>query len=117
MQWYEWYGPDRAPSLEEVAAFVKNGLWAKARGEIEHSFHVTPRMEYSGCTGQKGWNIKYKKAGRSLCTLYPMDGFFISLVVIGRREEEHTMQQVLPSLGEETRALYERTPFPWAAGG
>ncbi len=111
MHWHEWCGPDRAPSLEEVAAFVKNGLWARARDEIETSFKVTPRMEYSGCSGQKGWNIKYKKSGRSLCTLYPMDGYFISLVVIGRREEEHAMPQILPLLGEETQTLYGRTPF------
>ena len=110
MNWYEWYGPDRAPSLEEVAAFVKSGLWGSARGEIESGFKVTPRLEYSGCAGQKGWNIKYKKGGRSLCTLYPMDGYFISLVVIGRREEE-CMPQILPSLGEQTQALYGRTPF------
>lgn len=32
------------------------------------------------------WNIKYKKNGKSLCTLYPMEGHFIALVVIGSHE-------------------------------
>ena len=110
MHWYEWFGPDKAPTLEETAAFVKNDLWGKARTAIETDFRVTPRLEYSGCSGQKGWNIKYKKGGRSLCTLYPMDGFFISLVVIGRREEEQ-MPSVLTVLSDEAQAQYERTPF------
>jgi AraC family transcriptional regulator len=58
---------------------------------------------------QKGWNVKYKKGGRALCTLYPMAGHFLALVVIGQREEQ-SMPDVLPELKEETQALYHRTP-------
>ena len=43
-------------------------------------------MEHSRCSMQAGWNIKYKKSGKSLCTLYPMEGYFIALVVVGRHE-------------------------------
>ena len=25
---------------------------------------------------EKGWNVKFKKAGRALCTLYPQEQFF-----------------------------------------
>lgn len=45
-------------------------------------------MDYSTCSFQPGWNVKYKKGGKSLCTLYPMDGYFIALVVVGPKEEE-----------------------------
>lgn len=31
--------------------------------------------------------MKYRKSGRSLCTLYPMDGHFVALVVIGEHEK------------------------------
>ena len=55
--------------------------------------------------GAKGMEHQIQKRGRSLCTLYPMDGFFISLVVIGRREEEQ-MPLVLPILSNEAQALY-----------
>jgi hypothetical protein len=58
---------------------------------------------------QKGWNVKYKKGGRPLCTLYPMAGHFLALVVIGQREELN-MPDMLPNLNEETQALYRRTP-------
>lgn len=110
MEWYEWYGPDRAPAFEEISAFVNSALWEEARDALESGFHVAPRLEYSGCAGQKGWNVKYKKSGRSLCTLYPMAGHFIALVVIGQREEVN-MPNVLPGLHEDTQALYRRTPF------
>ena len=110
VEWHEWYGPDRPPAFEEISAFVNSALWEEAREALEKGFGVAPRLEYSGCSAQKGWNVKYKKSGRSLCTLYPMAGCFIALVVIGQREEAN-MPAVLPGLQEDTRALYHRTPF------
>ena len=110
MEWHEWYGPDHPPAFEEISAFVNSALWGKAREALESGLHVAPRLEYSGCSMQKGWNVKYKKGGRSLCTLYPMAGYFIALVVIGQREEAN-MPPVLPGLNEDTQALYHRTPF------
>ena len=44
-------------------------------------------MSYSGCSAQPGWNVKYKKSGRAVCALYPMQDYFIALVVIGNKEE------------------------------
>ena len=109
MEWHEWYGPDHAPAYEEISSFVDSALWDEARGALEDGFQVAPRLEYSRCSMQKGWNVKYKKSGRSLCTLYPMAGHFLALVVIGQREEQN-MDEVLPELNKETQALYHRTP-------
>jgi hypothetical protein len=109
MEWHEWYGPDHAPGFEEISSFVDSTLWDEARGTLEDGFQVAPRLEYSRCSMQKGWNVKYKKSGRSLCTLYPMAGYFLALVVIGQREEL-SIPAVLPALNEETKALYHRTP-------
>lgn len=109
MEWHEWFGPDHAPAFEEISSFVDLSLWDEARAAIESGFQAAPRLEYSRCSMQKGWNVKYKKGGRALCTLYPMAGHFLALVVIGQREEMG-MPHVLPGLNEETQALYHRTP-------
>jgi hypothetical protein len=109
MEWHEWYGPDHAPGFEEISSFVDSTFWDEARGTLEGGIQVAPRLEYSRCSMQKGWNVKYKKGGRSLCTLYPMAGHFLALVVIGKREEVN-MPIVLPELNEQTQALYHRTP-------
>ncbi len=108
MQWDAWYGPEQSPDLEEIAAFVGNGLWEKARSGLETGFHTAPRLNYSSCSMQKGWNVKYKTGGRALCTLYPMAGYFLALIVIGQREEKGTAA-LLESLGEGTRQLYHHT--------
>ena len=109
MEWHEWYGPDRPPTFEEIAAFVNSPLWYAARSALENGFQVAPRLEYSRCSMQKGWNVKYKKGGKAMCTLYPMAGHFLALVVIGQKEEAN-MPSVLPILKEDTQALYRRTP-------
>lgn len=57
---------------------------------------------------QQGWNVKYKKAGRTLCTLYPMEGFFIALIVIGERERLE-IEFALPLFTEHFVRLYHDT--------
>lgn len=50
------------------------------------SDHVHMLVEIPPSISVFGWNMKYKKSGKSLCTLYPMRGYYIALVVIGRKE-------------------------------
>lgn len=45
----------------------------------------------------RGWNVKFKKAGRSLCVVYPKDKFFTVLVVVGNIERE-SVENLLPRL-------------------
>lgn len=73
------------PTPEAIEAnFDKNirGLWRDLNEFIQTRYQVTPRMDYSSCALQKGWKIKYKKAGKSLCTLYPADNHYYILIVI-----------------------------------
>ncbi len=73
------------PAPEAIEAyFNKNirGLWQDLNDFIQTRYQAAPRMEYSSCSLQKGWNIKYKKAGKSLCTLYPAEDHFYILIVI-----------------------------------
>jgi hypothetical protein len=37
---------------------------------------------FSRCSGKPGWNVKYQKSGKSLCTLYPEGNSFTVLVVV-----------------------------------
>lgn len=106
MEWARAFGPDREPGWEEIAGFIANPLWEDLNGFLKESYRVEPRVGYSMCSGQPGWNIKYLKGGRSLCTLYPMDGFFIALVVIGNKEQVEA-ELMLPTLTGYVRGLME----------
>ncbi len=87
MEWVKLYGPNRQPTEADISQYIANPLWEKLQAFLKESYAVEPVHQYSKCSSQPGWNVKYQKAGRSLCTLYPMPGFFIALVVIGAKEE------------------------------
>lgn len=86
MDWNSLYSNAELPTWEQVAEYINNPLWADFNERIQSAYQVKPCMEHSRCSMQAGWNIKYKKGGKSLCTLYPMEGYFTALVVIGNSE-------------------------------
>lgn len=75
--------------------------------EIKKRYHCTEKIEYSSCSLAKGWNVKFKKAGRALCTLYPQEQFFHVMVVVGRREKE-TVEALLPEFTPELQGIYRQ---------
>ena len=97
MGWKTRYPIDRQPSLEEIAAAVATPLWGKFLIHLEETYRVTPKVEYSKCAMAPGWNVKYKKSGKALCTLYPVEGAFSCMVVIGDKKQNEA-ELLLPSL-------------------
>lgn len=108
MEWSKLFGECNPPTLENIEEFVSNDLWEKLNLFLQGTYHVQPKLSYSKCSMQPGWNVKYQKRGKSLCTLYPMEGFFIVLVVISSKETNET-ELILPSLSNYTQNLYKTT--------
>ena len=102
-----WDKMDRTqkPDSTMMATYANNPLWDELCNHLETKYASKPIFEYSGCS-VPGWNVKYKKSGRSLCTMYPMKENFVALVVIGNREKEMFLD-VLPTLQPYTQNLYE----------
>lgn len=114
MEWADAFTAERQPTKAEIEAYIDSSLWAELNRFLQESYEVEPAYSYSSCSAQPGWNVKYKKAGRSLCTLYPMQGFFIALVTIGAKEEDEA-QLLMPMCSEYTQTLFTNTTF--SAGG
>ncbi len=108
MEWSELYSADNKPTFEDIAQYISSGLWPELNTYLQQTYSTVPKLSYSSCAWQPGWNVKYQKSGKSLCTLYPMQGFFIALVVIGERERAET-ELSLPLFSEYFRRLYEQT--------
>lgn len=96
------------PSLKTISTYVNSPLFEHLCKHLETEYQSKPVLEYSRCSMQYGWNVKYKKAGRNLCTLYPMGGYFIALIVIGEREKPET-ELILPFFTEYFQQLYHET--------
>lgn len=96
------------PSLTTISSYVNSPLFDDLCKHLETEYQSKPLLEYSRCSMQYGWNVKYKKAGRTLCTLYPMEGYFIALSVIGEREMTE-LELMLPYFTEYFQQLYHET--------
>ena len=108
--WAELYNVNKEPTFKEIEKFINNGLWNKLNEFIKETYNISPTLSYSTCSGQPGWNVKYKKSSKSLCTLYPMEGYFIALVVIGNKEVDET-ELIMPSFSEYIQKLYKDSVF------
>lgn len=104
MDWVNLYSDDKQPTDIQIAEFIESPLWADLNKFLCESYDILPRYSYSGCNAQPGWNVKYQKGGKSLCTLYPMKGFFIALVVIGVKEGV-AADLLAPTLTEHVQGL------------
>lgn len=112
MNWSELFNANQQPSYEDIKEFIGQGeiFWSELLLYIDFRYQVQPKMTYSKCSAQPGWNIKYQKSSKSLCTLYPMEGYFIALVVIGSKEEE-VAEMALETFTPYVQNLYRKTSF------
>ena len=111
MNWAERYKKDEQPSPADIAAFIENPLWRRLCDDLEAAYDIAPCIAYSTCSGAPGWNVKYKKSGRALCTLYPDDGSFTALVTVGRKEATEA-ELLLGTFSPYLQELYARVkPF------
>ena len=100
--------PAQPPDIGTVTALVGNPLWDQLLAYLREGYRTEPVIEYSGCGMAPGWNVKFKKGGRGLCTLYPRQGGFVALVVIGQKEKTEA-ELALPTFTPYTQDLYRST--------
>ena len=81
---YEVFNKENQPTDAEIKSFVGTELFSDLDNYLRESYKVKPKLAYSGCAMDnniwRGWNIKYQKSGKSLCTIYPQQGYFLALV-------------------------------------
>ena len=85
------------PDIFEISNYIGNPLF--------DSFCEFMDREYKAL---RGWNIKLRKAGKSLCVIYPKENYFTVLVVIGNKEKEK-VEGILPQLSDEMQTIYRET--------
>ena len=99
----------RCPSVNELSAYVSNPVFTHFCSDMERRYGAAPLISFSSCSWEKDWNIKFRKAGRSLCTVYVREGFFTVLVVIGEKERSE-VEDLLSQLPPRLREIYLDTP-------
>lgn len=95
--------------LSDIKAVVNRPLFDELCHYLVSTYQVEPKIEYSGCSLMPGYNVKFRKSGRALCTLYPADGSFHCLIVIGPKQQAGFEE--LFELTLTVQEVYHQTKF------
>lgn len=96
------------PTLDEVAQYIQNPVFIQFCSEIKETYQCSETLEFSSCSWEKGWNIKFRKSGKTLCTIYPRELYFTVLIVVGKKEKE-AVESILPECTSIIQELYRQT--------
>jgi hypothetical protein len=110
MQWSELYDREHEPTESQINEYINSPLFSELDGYLRQTYKIKPKLAYSGCKmdggNWSGWNIKYKKSSKSICTLYPKQGYLLILLAIGAKEMTEA-ELLMPSCTEYTQGLFE----------
>ena len=97
----------RAPSPEEMRAALGPAFpyWERLMEFIAATYAIPPNLSFGG--KNYGWNLRYRKGGKSLLSLYPQQNGFFAQVVLGKEQVEKALTL---SLGEKVGTLVRDTP-------
>jgi len=81
---YEVFSKEVQPTESEINEFIGTELFTDLDNHLRTDYKIKPKVSYSSCAMDnniwRGWNIKYKKSGKSYCTIYPQQGYFMVLI-------------------------------------
>lgn len=80
--------------------------WREVKCFVEDGYAIPPETVFYG--KKYGWTVRYRKSGRTLCSLFPEQGAFTVLIVLGRKESAKALT-IRDALGPTVNALLGTT--------
>lgn len=80
------------PTEDEIEAFIGQPgaeSWRAVKRFVEDNYAIPPETIFYG--KKYGWTVRYRKSGRTLCSLFPENGAFTALIVLGRNESANVL--------------------------
>lgn len=98
---------DHQPTAKEVLAAVgsKQALWEEITRFIADNYPIPGEWSFGG--KNYGWNLWYRKSGRTLTSLFPRQDGFIAQIVLGRDQVEQALGL---KLGKHVGTVLRETP-------
>jgi hypothetical protein len=82
----------RKPTAEEMVSFIgeqAKEAWLEIKRFIKDRYDLVPETIFYGTN--YGWTIRYRKGGKTICSLFPEKGGFTVLIVLGKKESEKAL--------------------------
>lgn len=98
---------DHQPTTQEVfrALGSKQPLWERLTQFISDHYQMPGVLSFGG--KKYGWNVWYRKSGKTLVSLYPQQEYFVAQIVLGR---DQAAQALKLEFGENVRQVIEDAP-------
>ena len=96
------------PSIREIGDYIGLPLFEEFCQYMDKEYQAICKIEYSKDVWARGWNVKFRKAGKSLCVVYPKKKYFTVLVVVGSKEKAQ-VEKMLPIFTEKVGEVYRTT--------
>ena len=81
------------PTEDEILDFIgesTKAAWFEINQFLEERYDSVPETVFYGA--RYGWNVRYRRSGKTLCSLFPEKGGFTVLIVLGSKESEKALQ-------------------------
>src|SRR5512136_2618237 len=97
------YQPTETAVLEALGA--KRAVWEGLTQFIAENYPIPGEWNFGG--KNYGWNIWYRKSGKTLVTLYPQHQGFMAQIVLGKDQVEQALNL---KLGKNVGTVLKETP-------
>lgn len=95
------------PTAQDISGVLGSTgvLWDRLTRFIADNYEMPGEWNFGG--KKYGWNLWYRRSGRTLVSLYPQQGFFVVQIVLGKAEVEQASHL---KLGTNVQTVFEGTP-------
>ena len=80
------------PTEKEITDFIgepAKTAWTEITRFIKEHYDIMPDIMFGG--SKYGWEVRYRKSGKTLCTLTPEKGAVRILIALGKQESEEAL--------------------------
>ncbi len=97
----------RQPKANEVfgALGARRPLWEELTTFLADNYPIPGEWNFGG--KNYGWNVRYRKSGKTLVTLFPQEESLVVQLVLGKDQAEQALQL---RLGKHVRKVLAETP-------
>ncbi len=97
------YQPTETAVLKALGP--KQPLWKELTQFIADNYPIPGEWNFGG--KNYGWNLWYRKSGKTLVTLYPQKDYFVAQIVLGKDQVEQALNL---KLGKNVGTVLTETP-------
>ncbi len=100
--------PKHQPTPDEIRSALGScfPLWERLTTFIEKSYRIEGTWSTWG-PAKTGWNLRYRRKGRSLTALHPQQERILAQIVLGKAQAERALQL---ELGEKISRMLREAP-------